>query len=439
MTKNPAVSKSLEEYEELLAEVEKMERKFEEKKAKGKPVKIHENARSGLRFVVHGKTTDFPALKLPKFCNRFIPLPMIPPTAAQARRNEEEQERKDDEREEKKKEEPRKYKKYFAIPFILWIYDWYRKKDEVRKVAKKVQAPFEIEMVQLRRIIRLSNDELLQFHGWLCDQNLYQLTVDEFGFEFAKAVAHFHIAIPPSERPVVTEMLREAPPTDGEFRVRRNELLPWDLAFMWRKLDASSHTKLPLWKHFAGLSHYVHNDLEQKASVGFLVLDYEKGDGHGVPFEAVVDLMEVMVDTGHFESEALIERTGWFPAQFILRDRNRMAEIIFEAAELDPKKDRINITQFEKALLNLGWSKWHEFGKPEMRTWYTTKGKQKLLKSRDKQREKDRKQMEKEEEAARAALNGEVSMWEQLKIQFKGYIPFLDSKDSSQKLTQSLI
>ena len=54
---------------------------------------------------------------------------------------EEKQEQQDEEREEQNKNRPKKYKKYFALPLILWLYDWYRKKDKVRKIAKKIQAP----------------------------------------------------------------------------------------------------------------------------------------------------------------------------------------------------------------------------------------------------------------------------------------------------------
>merc|ERR1712136_243800 len=153
------------------------------------------------------------------------------------------------EREEKRKQEPRKLKKYFAIPVILWLYDWFREKDKVRKIAKRIQAPFEIEMVQLRRILRLSNEELLQFHGYLCDNNKFELTVDEFGFEFAKAVAHFHQVLPQDQRVVIEKPLKEGPLGEGEFRVKPNEIFPWDIGFMYRKMQGvSCETKLPLWK-----------------------------------------------------------------------------------------------------------------------------------------------------------------------------------------------
>jgi len=426
MTTDPALSKALEEYEELRAEVEEAERKYEAKKAEGKPVKIHENARMGFRVIVHGQNKDMNLLKLPKFFNRAVPVPHIPYTAAKQREMEEKQEQQDEEREEQNKDRPKKYKKYFAIPLILWLYDWYRKKDKVRNIAKKIQAPFEIEMVQLRRILRLSNDELLQFHGWLCNHGYSDMTVDEFGLEFAKAVAHFHIAVPPSERPVVADPLEEGPPAEGEYRVRRFELFPWDIGFMWRNLDSSYDTKLPLWKHFTGICHYVHNDLAQKASVGFLVLQYEKGNPEGVLFKDMIELMRTMVDTGHFESEALVERTQWMPHQFIIRTPERMAEIIFSAANLDSKKDRMSIDQFEDALLNLGWAKWYEsfFGRLEMRTWYTSKGKQKLINSRDKRLEKERKQKEEEERIART---GDDTYWGKV----KAYWPFNKKNESN--------
>eukprot|EP00494_Astrolonche_serrata_P031167 UN31436 len=283
-----------DELQELRDKVADKEKSWNEKKEKGLPVAINENAAMGLRLEMNGKTHDFTFLKFPKFMNRYIPQPIMPLTAEQRRVADKKEEEREEKREEEKEEESIKWKKYLALPIILWLYDWYRSKNGIRPLAEGLIAPYEVECTQLRRIFRLTSEELLQIHNILTEKYKdKKMTFREFSTVLVNCVKTFHNENP--DRPVVEPLADRGPQEMGEYRLPQEPITIWDILCLFRNLpeEFTLATKFELWKFIVGLSHFVTDELADKTSAGFKAMQYSinKTDKEGIPFDSLVQLI----------------------------------------------------------------------------------------------------------------------------------------------------
>lgn len=383
LTGNANIAQAQSYLIKLQKKIEKKEKEIN-KLEKDKPTIIQEKSIIGFRLTLFEEDISILFLKIPLFFNCIIPIPIIPLVKTF---NETKHFLGEKKEEKHKSIKFPKLKRYFFYFLILWLFDWYETKKMCENKVKLFKSPFEVELAQLRRILRCTVKELYYFQNKLQSENKSMINSNDFGWELAKHCSIWHETI--NNRPMI-ETFPKTVQENGEFFVRPHELFQWDILCLLTQLNKSTTKQLPLWYYMTSIGQLVTDELAEKATVGFRVLQRQKKNKKGLTLKDLAQLLEVMAQTGHFEKEALYKHKKWLLHQYEFRTNEKMAEIIFKTSGI-PKDDIITLEFFQEALMKLGNKKWYFFLILKMPVWYCIKFRQQKVIEKYKNLEKKRK------------------------------------------------
>jgi len=196
--------------------------------------------------------------------------------------------------------------KWLLVPFLCWVLDWKRAQLQIQPNQLHIH-PSELTTFR-HKLNTLSADHFVQ----LCNLMKQHTTIEIFAQQLCQVQNHHHQS---SDHIAIQE----------EFTLSKT-LRPWEVLAIFRNLSGSYRATRGSWTYCVGIVQFIDDTVENKVRYAFQLQGLR-----ALNFLQTVDLIDIMLKTGHFVPSSLVQHWSFFPHQFIEMDAVHIATEIFNS------------------------------------------------------------------------------------------------------------